>query len=120
MTRTVSYAWNLRQLMAERGMFATTDLVPLLAERGVELHYTQVYRLVTGTPERLNMQVLAALCDILDVTPADLISTAAQPGTRRARRTGTTPGHPADPAGPADTASRPSAPTRARIVRDEP
>ena len=35
MTRTVGYVWHLRRLMAERGMFATTDLVPLLAERGV-------------------------------------------------------------------------------------
>ena len=31
--RTVGYPWHLRQLMAENGMFATTDLVPLLAER---------------------------------------------------------------------------------------
>ena len=30
----VSYRWHLRQLMAARGMFATSDLVPLLASRG--------------------------------------------------------------------------------------
>jgi hypothetical protein len=40
--------WNLRALMAARGMFATSDLVPLLAERGVHLSREQVYRLVTG------------------------------------------------------------------------
>ena len=33
----VSYRWHLRQLMATRGMFATSDLVPLLASRGVRL-----------------------------------------------------------------------------------
>jgi len=33
MKRQVGYHWHLRRLMAERGMFATTDLVPLLAER---------------------------------------------------------------------------------------
>ena len=33
----VSYRWHLRQLMAARGMFATSDLVPLLASRGVKL-----------------------------------------------------------------------------------
>jgi len=33
----VSYRWHLRQLMAQRGMFATTDLGPLLASRGVHL-----------------------------------------------------------------------------------
>lgn len=116
--RTVSYTWNLRRLMAERGMFATTDLAPLLAERGIELHYTQVYRLVTGTPERLNMQVLAALCDILDVTPADLISTDAQEGTGRTRRAATAGRTPSGP-DPAD-APRPATPTRARIVREQP
>jgi len=36
-TRQVGYHWHLRRLMADRGMFATTDLVPLLAERGVNL-----------------------------------------------------------------------------------
>ena len=46
--------------MATRGKFCTTDLVPLLAERGVELSAAQVYRLVTGIPERLSLQVLAA------------------------------------------------------------
>jgi Cro/C1-type HTH DNA-binding domain len=36
-----------------------------------------VHRLVSGTPERLSLAVLAALCDILDVTPAELIATRA-------------------------------------------
>src|SRR5207344_310084 len=35
--RTVSYQWRLRAVMAEHGMYATTELVPLLAERGVVL-----------------------------------------------------------------------------------
>jgi hypothetical protein len=63
--RKMTYRWHLRQLMATREMFATTDLVPLLAERGIELSREQVYRLVVGTPERLNLNVLAAWCDIL-------------------------------------------------------
>ena len=29
--------WNLRAIMASKGLFQTTDLRPLLAERGVEL-----------------------------------------------------------------------------------
>ncbi|MGH3406385.1 MAG: helix-turn-helix domain-containing protein, partial [Streptosporangiaceae bacterium] len=60
------YQWHLRRVMADRGMFATTGLVAPLAERGVRLSREQVYRLVTGVPERLNLTVLAALCDILD------------------------------------------------------
>jgi len=70
--------WHLRELMALRGMFATTDLVPLLAERGVALSREQVYRLVTRTPERLNTHTLAALCDILDVQVGDLIEVVAE------------------------------------------
>lgn len=76
-TRAVSYRWQLRQLMAERGMFATTELVPLLVERGIELSVSQVHRLVTTTPERLSLPVLAALCDIFGVSPAELIETDA-------------------------------------------
>ncbi len=45
MNRKMGFRWNLRKLMAERGMFATSDLVPLLAERGVHLSREQVYRL---------------------------------------------------------------------------
>lgn len=81
----LDYRWNLRLLMASRGMFATTDLVPLLAERGVVLSGTQVYRLVTQTPERLSLRTLMALCDILDCTPNDLIEPVT--ATRRATKT---------------------------------
>jgi DNA-binding Xre family transcriptional regulator len=59
--------------MAEAGMFQTSDLVPLLAERGVTLSREQVFRLVTQPPQRLSMDTLAALCDILDCQPNDLI-----------------------------------------------
>jgi len=45
MTRKIGYVWHLRRLMAERGIFATTGLLPLLAERGVSLSREQVYRL---------------------------------------------------------------------------
>jgi len=71
--RTVSYRWQLRQLMAEHQMYATTELVPLLAERGIDLSASQVHRLVTTTPERLSLPVLAALCDIFAVSPGELI-----------------------------------------------
>jgi DNA-binding Xre family transcriptional regulator len=72
-TVKVSYRWHLRQVMASRGMFATSDLVPLLASRGVRLSREQVYRLVAQTPERLSLATLAALCDIFEVSPAELI-----------------------------------------------
>lgn len=71
--KEMSYIWHLRGKMAERGMFSTTDLLPLLAERGVSLSREQTYRLVTGQPQRLSMPTLIALCDILQCTPNDLI-----------------------------------------------
>ena len=81
----LGYRWNLRLLMARAGMYATSDLVPLLAERGVVLSATQVYRLVTQDPERLNLNTLMALCDILGCTPNDLIEpVAAAPAKKRA------------------------------------
>jgi hypothetical protein len=78
MRRRVSYEWRLRLVMAEHGMFATTDLVPLLAERGIDLSASQVHRLVAGVPERLSLPLLAALCDIFQVDPATLIITSAE------------------------------------------
>lgn len=74
MNRKMGVEWNLRLRMAERGLYATSDLVPLLAERGVHLSREQVYRLVTTAPQRLSTDTLAALCDILSCTPNDLIS----------------------------------------------
>jgi hypothetical protein len=49
--RQVSYQWRLRETMATRGIFTATELVPLLAERGITLSASQVHRLVSGTPE---------------------------------------------------------------------
>jgi DNA-binding Xre family transcriptional regulator len=71
--KKMGHQWHLRRLMAEKGMFQTTDLVPLLAERGITLSREQVFRLVTQSPQRLSMDTLVALCDILDCTPNDLI-----------------------------------------------
>lgn len=85
MIRKMGIRWNLRQLMAAAGMFQTTDLVPLLAERGITLSREQVFRLVTQPPQRLSMDTLAALCDILGCAPGDLVepvtaAAARQPG----------------------------------------
>lgn len=100
MVRKVGYHWHLRRLMAEREIYATTGLQPLLAERGVTLSKEQVWRLVTGTPERLSLATLAALCDILSCQPGDLIEPVASAG----------PGRPARPPG------RRPRPVRARVV----
>ena len=108
MAAKLDYRWNLRQVMASRDMFQTTDLAPLLAERGIDLSSSQVYRLVTERPERLSLKVLMALLDILDCSMEDLIEPVAA----------------AKPARKAKTASGEEAgvgvlrPRRARITRD--
>ena len=43
MTAKLDYRWHLRQVMATRGMFATTDLLGPLAQRGIRLSSSQVY-----------------------------------------------------------------------------
>jgi DNA-binding Xre family transcriptional regulator len=92
-TRRIEYNWHLRRIMAAHNMWKTTDLTPLLGERGINLSAAQVYRLVAEKPERLPLRTLVALCDIFDCTPADLVepvveatgkrATAASTATRR-------------------------------------
>jgi DNA-binding Xre family transcriptional regulator len=106
MARTIGYRWHLRRLMADKDMYATTQLRPLLAERGVVLSREQVYRLVTGVPERLSLATLSALCDILDCGPGDLVEPVAGDGAGGRAVSG-----------PAGAESRPlPRPVRARVT----
>jgi DNA-binding Xre family transcriptional regulator len=107
MTRRIDYRWHLRQVMAGRGMFATTDLIGPLADRGIRLSSSQVYRLVAERPERLSLKVLMALLDILDCAMEDLIEPAAAKPARKAKTAS------GEEAGVGDLRPR-----RARITRD--
>jgi len=69
----VDYRWRLREQMAQHGIFSASELSPHLAAHGVRLSSSQVWRLVTGRPERLNLTTLVVLCEILYCTPNDLI-----------------------------------------------
>ena len=106
MTRKMGVRWHLRELMATKGMFMTTDLAPHLVERGIDLSREQVYRLVTQQPERLNVYVLAALCDIFDCTPNDLLEPVVENASGRKRVVG----------GETRADVKNLRPTRARIV----
>ena len=86
MTRKLDYRWNLRQVMASRGMFATTDLIEPLTQRGIRLSSSQVYRLVVERPERLSLKVLMALLDILDATMDEMIEPIAAASSARGKR----------------------------------
>jgi DNA-binding Xre family transcriptional regulator len=107
MTRKLDYRWNLRQVMASRGMFQTTDLAGPLAERGIRLSSSQVYRLVTERPERLSLKVLMALLDILGCSMEDLVEPVAA----------VTPGRKARAASGGDAGLGGLRPKRARISR---
>lgn len=73
MTRGISVQWNLRQVMAGHGLYQTSDLLPLLADRDIHLSRQYVHTLVTKTPQRINTELLMALCDILDCDAGDLL-----------------------------------------------
>ena len=86
MSRDVGYRWHLRLRMAERGMFA-------------------------GTPERLSLHTLAALCDILECTPSDLIEPVVESKSGAKRVSGAK-------ASVAHAVPRELRPKRARIIAD--
>jgi len=107
MARQLDYRWHLRQVMAGRGMFATTDLIGPLAERGIHLSSSQVYRLVVDRPERLSLKVLMALLDVLDCSMEDLIEPVAAAKPARGSKA----------AGGAEAGVGGLRPKRARITR---
>lgn len=90
MIRRVEHGWRLRELMAARGMTTISDLIPHLADRGIKLSDSQLYRLLGGTPERVNLILLGALLDALDCTFEELVPITVTASETRTRRTGTT------------------------------
>jgi DNA-binding Xre family transcriptional regulator len=84
----LDYTWHLRTLMAARGMFSTSDLRAPLAQRGVVLSTSQVYRLVVERPERISIKTLVALMDILDCRMEELIEPVTSVRERRQRAAG--------------------------------
>jgi DNA-binding Xre family transcriptional regulator len=113
MTVTAEYHWHLRRLMADRGLFSTTSLRPLLAECGVDLSASQVYRLVTEKPERLSIATLVALVGILGCTIDELIEIVPAKATGSKEAAGETRGR-KKPVRTSDIGGH--RPVRARIV----
>lgn len=108
MKRDIDYRWRLAELMARNGLHNSTDLAPLLRERGIDLSPSQIYRVVTQRPERVSLTMLAALCDIFDCGPEELITVTAA-DAKRARKA----------SGNVVKMSDAIKPVRARILRDE-
>jgi DNA-binding Xre family transcriptional regulator len=98
--RRIGFRWHLRRVMAAHNLWKSTELGPLLRSRGINLSDAQVYRLVTGEPQRIPSLTLAALCDIFDCTPNDLfepyveMQAAASANAPSPRELGVTPGNP--------------------------
>jgi DNA-binding Xre family transcriptional regulator len=111
MAAKLDYRWHLRRVMATRGMFSTTDLIGPLAERGIGLSSSQVYRLVVERPERLSLKILMALLDILDCSMEDLVEPAPDADGQDAKKT--------KAAGGRDIGVGDLRPKRARITRTD-
>lgn len=110
--RRIGYHWNLRQVMAKHNLWKTTDLIPLLRSRGINLSNAQVHRLVTATPDRIPARTFAALCDIFDCTPNDLFEPFVE---MRAAATADAPRHPSElGVRPGDPVAR-----RIKVVTDD-
>ena len=91
-------------------MHNSTDLAPLLRERGIDLSPSQIYRIVTQRPERVSMMLIAALADIFQCGPQDLMTfTAAD--AKKPRK--------AAAAGNVVNLADAIKPVRARITRDD-
>jgi len=114
MKRDVDYQWRVSELMARHGLHNSTDLAPLLRERGIDLSPSQVYRVATGRPERVSLKLVAALCDIFSCGPEDLITVTAA-DVKRTRRAAGDNGS----SGPNVVQMNQIRPLRARVTRDD-
>jgi DNA-binding Xre family transcriptional regulator len=109
--RTVDYTWRLPELMAAHGMHNSTDLIPRLLERGIALSRPQVYRLVTQRPERVSLQMMAALCDIFGCGMEDLVTVTAADERKKRTATSSAPN--------VVELNKTVRPRRARVIRDD-
>lgn len=115
MRRQVDYAWRLAEIMAAHGMHNSTDLIPRLAERGIQLSRPQVYRVVHQRPERVSLQMIAALCDIFGCGVEDLVTVTATD----VRRKKTASARAAASATNVVDLNKSVRPRRARVIRDD-
>jgi len=109
--REVGYTWRLAELMAVHGMNNSTDLIPRLLERGIDLSRPQVYRLVNQRPERVSLQMMAALCDIFACGIEDLVTVTAADARPKRKVASSSPN--------VVELNKTVRPRRARVIRDE-
>ena len=67
--------WNLRKIMAEKGLWSGQELVDLLESKaGIILSHNAVMGLIKRPPKAVRFTTLEALCTALDVSPWELMT----------------------------------------------
>lgn len=91
--------WRLRELMAvRRSWFNTTKLVPELRRYGFDFDRSTVYRLVSAEqPPKIPLELVVALCKILDCRFEDLVTEVEPENGERPRPRGAAPAMPEGP-----------------------
>jgi len=95
--RQPRYEWRLRELMAVRkNWYTTTKLIPELRKYGFEFDRSSIYRLVsTERPPKMPIELILALCKILDCRFEDLaVELEPEPAAEEPRRSGPRPAVP--------------------------
>jgi DNA-binding Xre family transcriptional regulator len=65
--------WRLHILMAERGLRFGADLHRAIVKAGYPISYRHIARLVAGKIKQPPPELLAAVCEVLNCTMADLM-----------------------------------------------
>lgn len=66
--------WNLRMVMAKRGIWSGAELGRLLEEKtGLKISSAGISRLMNEEQVEMKLRVLDALCTVLDCEPDELI-----------------------------------------------
>lgn len=91
--------WRLRELMAvRRSWFNTTKLVPELRRYGFDFDRSTVYRLVSAEqPPKIPLELVVALCKILNCRFEDLVAEVEPEDDERPRPLGAGPAMPDGP-----------------------
>jgi putative transcriptional regulator len=112
--------WNLRMVAAQRDLWRCSDLREALLAHGIDISTKKMLRLWSGDPISVRLDVIAALCKVLDCEPNDLMlpdAVVPAPKTATARRTAPVRDAPRVPGG-ARTFATSGTPRRAMHNRD--
>ena len=105
--------WRLHTVMSERGIRTASELHRRLVGLDVPITHSQVCRTVTHRPERLSIELLAALMHTLDCSASDLLQAARKPAAASRARRAAAQEAPEAPKARATAAAPPAAPTTA-------